>query len=67
MNEKIPSLASPNSRELNRMVKELERRVMIIGRDQRTYAGIFDIRSRGYFILGFILAITLAIVVLVKG
>lgn len=62
MNQKIPSLASPNSRELNRMVKELERRVMIIGRDQRTYSGIFDLRARAYFVVGFVLAIILVVI-----
>lgn len=59
MNEKIPSLASPNARELNRMVSDLERRVMIIGRDQRTFSGVFNLRARVFFVIGFLLALVL--------
>jgi len=59
MNEKIPSLASPNARELNRMASDLERRVMIIGRDQRTFSGIFNFKARAFFVIGFFLALGL--------
>ena len=59
MNEKLPSLASPNARELNRMVGDLERRVMIIGRDQRTFSGIFNFKARVFFVIGFFLALGL--------
>jgi tetrahydromethanopterin S-methyltransferase F subunit len=59
MSEKIPSIAAPNARELNRMVSQLERRVMIIGRDQRTFSGVFNIKARAFFVIGFLLAIVL--------
>ncbi len=59
MNEKIPSLASPNARELNRMVSDLERRVMIIGRDQRTFSGVLNFKARAFFVIGFLLALGL--------
>jgi tetrahydromethanopterin S-methyltransferase F subunit len=59
MSEKIPSIASPNARELNRMVSDLERRIMIIGRDQRTFSGVFNINARAFFVIGFLLAIVL--------
>ncbi len=59
MNEKLPSLASPNARELNRMVSDLQRRVMIIGRDQRTFSGVFNIKARAFFVIGFFLALGL--------
>ncbi|KCZ72431.1 tetrahydromethanopterin S-methyltransferase, subunit F [Candidatus Methanoperedens nitroreducens] len=65
MNEKIPLLVSPNARELNRMVSELERRVMIIGRDQRTFSGIFNLRARAYFVFGFLLALGLVFLAMV--
>lgn len=59
MSERIPSIASPNARELNRMVSQLERRVMIIGRDQRTFSGVFNLRARVFFVIGFLLALGL--------
>ncbi|GFO96161.1 tetrahydromethanopterin S-methyltransferase, subunit F [groundwater metagenome] len=59
MNEKIPSIVAPNARELNRMVSELERRVMIIGRDQRTFSGVFNFKARAFFVFGFFLALGL--------
>lgn len=59
MNEKIPSLASPNARELNRMVSDLQRRVMIIGRDQRTFSGVLNFKARAFFVVGFLLALVL--------
>jgi len=59
MSEKIPSIAFPNARELNRMVSQLERRVMIIGRDQRTFSGVYNLRAREFFVIGFLLAIML--------
>ncbi len=59
MSEKIPSIVSPNARELNRMVSQLERRFMIIGRDQRTFSGVFNLRARVFFVIGFLLALVL--------
>ena len=61
MNDKLPKILPPNGRELDRMVNDLERRVMIIGRDQRTFSGIFNLHARAYFILGFALALVLVI------
>ena len=52
--EMIPMLATPQLKEYNRMIDELERRELIIGRDQRTFSGIFS--TRIYFILGFVVA-----------
>lgn len=62
MNKKLPGPVSPNVRELDRIVNDLERRVMIIGRDQRTFSGISDLRSRAYFIFGFILVMALVLI-----
>jgi len=52
MTEKIPFLGTPNTREINRIVDDLERRVLIIGRDQRTVSGIENIKARAYFMVG---------------
>ncbi len=61
MNNKIPGISPPYERELDRMVNSLERRVMIIGRDQRTFSGVFNPQARLYFILGFLVALMLVI------
>jgi tetrahydromethanopterin S-methyltransferase F subunit len=55
LTEKIPMLGIPNVREYNRMVDDLERRGLIIGRDQRTFSGI--IGTRVTFIIGFLVSI----------
>jgi len=63
---KIPKLESPNTEELDYIIQNLERRVMIIGRDQRTFSGIFNLKARVYFIYGFVLAIMLVIIAIFK-
>jgi len=47
---KIPMLGTPNTREIDRIIEDLERRVMILGRDERTYSGLSA--GRIGFILG---------------
>ena len=59
MNDKLPKISPPNAREFDRMVNDLERRVMIIGRDQRTFSGVSNPHARAYFVLGFALALVL--------
>jgi tetrahydromethanopterin S-methyltransferase F subunit len=61
MNKKhtIPMIGAANTREIDRMVKDLERRVMIIGRDQRTFAGLNHPAARLYLVMGFIIVMIL--------
>jgi tetrahydromethanopterin S-methyltransferase F subunit len=61
MNKKhtIPMIGAANTREIDRMVKDMERRVMIIGRDQRTFAGVNHPAARLYLLLGFIIVMIL--------
>jgi|LGVC01.1.fsa_nt_gb Tetrahydromethanopterin S-methyltransferase, F subunit (MtrF). len=59
MSEKIPGIGNPDSRELDRMVAETERRVMIIGRDQRVFSGVNNLAARSWFVIGFLAAAAL--------
>ena len=34
------------------VVDRIERRVMILGRDQRTFSGVLNLRARAYFVFG---------------
>lgn len=57
LTEKIPMLGVPNAREFNRIIDDLERRGLIIGRDQRAFSGITG--TRVTFIIGFILSVAM--------
>ncbi|MEA2046406.1 MAG: tetrahydromethanopterin S-methyltransferase subunit F [Euryarchaeota archaeon] len=59
MSEKIPGIGNPDSRELDRMVAETERRVMMIGRDQRVFSGVNNLAARSWFVIGFLTAAAL--------
>lgn len=60
----IPSLDSPNLSEIDRMIYSLERRVQIMGRDQRTYSGIYNLKARTFFVLGFAVSFMLVMAAL---
>lgn len=62
----IPAIGAPNTREMDRMINELERRVMIIGRDQRTFAGVNHPAARVFLFLGWLIVMLLMLLV-VKG
>ncbi len=62
MTEKMPLLGVPNTREFNRMVDDMERRVLIIGRDQRTISGIGNFKARAFFVAGFLLAVVMLLI-----
>jgi len=55
----IPMIGDPNTREIDRMVKDLGRRVMIIGRDQRTFAGVSHPAARLYLVFGLLVGLIL--------
>ncbi|MBE0523715.1 MAG: tetrahydromethanopterin S-methyltransferase subunit F [Methanosarcinales archaeon] len=55
----IPMIGDPNTREIDRMVTDLGRRVMIIGRDQRTFAGVSHPAARLYLVLGLLVGLIL--------
>lgn len=55
--ETIPTLAAPNTREIDRMTEDMHRRAMILGRDERSLSGILT--GRVEFILGFLTAVIL--------
>lgn len=60
----IPSLDSPDLLEIDRMIHTLERRVQIMGRDQRTYSGIYNLKARTFFVLGFAVSFMLVMAAL---
>lgn len=62
MTEKLPLLGVPNTREFNRMVDDMERRVLIIGRDQRTFSGVNNLKARAAFVVGFLFAIVMLLI-----
>lgn len=64
----IPAIGNPNIREIDRMINEMERRVMIIGRDQRTFAGINHPAAKIFLVLGFVIVIILILLmVMING
>jgi len=58
--EMIPELHAPNTREIERMTESIKRRALLIGRDQRTYSGIYG--TRIYIAIGFLCALLLMLV-----
>lgn len=62
MTDKIPFLGTPNTREINRIVDDLERRVLIMGRDQRTISGIENIKARAFFVIGFVSVVVMLLI-----
>lgn len=55
----IPAIGTPNTREIDRMVKDMGRRVMIIGRDQRTFAGVGHPAARLHLVVGLMIGLLL--------
>jgi|GEM_PF-1010676 len=55
----IPAIGIPNTREIDRMVKDMGRRVMIIGRDQRTISGVGHPAARLYLLVGLMIGLLL--------